>query len=99
MGIKWKDIHFGNSMLTNSIFIGKSKVMKNKPELSVWTDKSEDISNECMYAVACKLKQEQLEGGDGKGYSGYGYEDGSKLIWIAPNHDFKVTPKKEIENE
>ena len=91
MGIKWEDIHFGNSPLTNSIFMGKSKPMKDMPELSVWTDRSKDISEECMYAVACKLKQEQAERKDEKGYSGYKYADGSKLMWVAPNYEVKVT--------
>ena len=99
MGIKWKDIHFGNALLTNSIFIGKSKPMKDMSELSVWTDKSEDISNECMYAMVCKLKHEQSEMKDNKGYIGYEYSDGSKLIWIAPNHDFKVTKTEEGANK
>lgn len=46
MGIKWEDIHIGNALLSNSIFIGKSKTMKDNPNLSIWTDKSKDISIE-----------------------------------------------------
>jgi len=90
MGIKWEDIQIGNSPLTNSIFIGKSKPMKDNPRVSIWTDKSEDMSEDCMYAVYCKLKQEQMERDDGKPYVGYEYADGSKLIWVAPNHEIEI---------
>lgn len=89
MAIKWEDIHFGNSLFTNSIFIGKSKPMKENPKLSLWTDKSKDVSDECLYAVCCKLRQMQEEKAD-KPYAGYKYDDGSQLIWIAPNHEFEI---------
>ena len=90
MGINWKDVHFGNSPLTNEIYIGKSKPMKNRPALSEWTDKSGDVSNECMYAVWCKLRLMQEEKEDGKPYAGYKYEDGSQLMYVAPGHKIKV---------
>ena len=99
MGIKWEDIHFGISPITNSIFIGKSKLMKNNPKVSEWIDKSKDMSNECMYAVACKLKQKELESKDDKGYYGYEYSDGSKLIYIVPNHKIEVTKIEDGGNE
>lgn len=95
MGIKWEDIHIGNSLLSNSIFLGKSKPMKDNPNLSIWTDKSKDISNECMYAVCCKLKQELSERKDDRPYVGYMYEDGSQLIYIAPNHNIEIKNKSE----
>jgi hypothetical protein len=88
MGINWKDIHFGNSPITNEIFIGKSKPMKNNPGLSIWTDKSKDVAEECMYAVCCNLKQIQKD--NGKAYAGYKYEDGSRIVWIAPGHEIEI---------
>jgi hypothetical protein len=84
-GIKWEDIHIGNSLLSNSIFIGKSKPMKDNPKLSIWSDKSKG-----MYAVCCKLKQEQEEREDERPYAGYEYEDGSQLIWIKPNTKIEI---------
>ena len=90
MGIKWDDIHFGISPFSNSIFIGKSKPMKGNEKVSIWTDKSKDVSNECMYAVCCKLKQIQEDKKDGKPYAGYKYEDGSQLVWVAPNHEIEI---------
>lgn len=90
MGIKWEDIHLWVSPITNSIYMGKSKPMKDNPKVSIWIDKSGDISNECMYAVCCKLKQEQEERDDGKAYAGYQYEDGSQLVWVAPNHKIEI---------
>jgi len=93
MGIKWEDIHIGNSLLSNSIFIGKSKPLKDNPKVSIWSDKSKDISDECMYAVCCKLKQEQEERKDGRPYAGYEYADGSQLIWIAPNTEIEIKSK------
>ena len=94
MGIKWDDIHFGQSLFTNSIFIGKSKPIKDNPKISEWIDKSKDVSEECMYAVCCKLRQEQSEREDNKLYAGYMYEDGSQLIWIAPNGKIEITEKE-----
>ena len=88
MSIKWSDIHIGNELLTKRIFMGKSKPMKDNPKVSIWTDKSDDISNECMYAVCCMLKQELEE--NGELYAGYEYEDGSKLIYIPSNRKFNI---------
>lgn len=90
MGIKWEDIHLGNELFTKQIFMGKSKPMKDNPNVSIWSDKSKDVSEACMYAVCCKLKQEQEERKDGKPYAGYEYADGSKLIWIKPNTKIEI---------
>jgi len=46
-----------------------------------------------MYAVCCKLKQEQEERKDGRPYAGYEYADGSQLIWIAPNTEIEIKSK------
>jgi len=48
MGIKWADVHIGTSPLTGNIYIGKTKKDSN---LTVWTDKSKDKTNECVMAV------------------------------------------------
>ena len=74
MGIKWEDIHIGNSLLSNSIFIGKSKPIKDNPKISEWTDRSNDMSDECINAVHHKLKQEQLERKNEKPYCDESYE-------------------------
>jgi hypothetical protein len=90
MAIKWSDIHICCSDFTGAIYIGKLKPMKNRPEISEWVDKSGDMADECMYAVCCKLKGEQEGKEDGKPYAGYKYEDGSQLVWVAPNHKIIV---------
>lgn len=49
MAIKWSDIKLGTSPLTNSIFIGRTKVGKNGME--EWTDRSEDMKQDILKAV------------------------------------------------
>lgn len=73
MGIKWKDVKIGTSVLTNEICLGKVKLDKENPKLGIWTDKSGDKTNEVLVAVfehmVKRMKQE--------GYTGYqldGYE-------------------------
>ena len=49
MSIKWEDVKVGVSPLTNSIFIGKTKVEKGG--LETWTDRSDDKKHEILLAV------------------------------------------------
>ena len=49
MAIKWEDIKVGVSQITNSIFIGKTKVEKDG--LEIWTDRSDDKKHEILLAV------------------------------------------------
>ncbi|NLC39792.1 MAG: hypothetical protein GX763_02620 [Clostridiaceae bacterium] len=51
MGIKWKDVKLGVSPLTQNIYIGKIKPMGGSDGLEVWTDKSEDKTNDVLRAV------------------------------------------------
>ena len=49
--IKWCDINLGVSPLTNKIFIGKSKPVKDRPGVSAWTDRSGDMTDKVIYAI------------------------------------------------
>lgn len=49
MAIKWEDVKVGVSPITNSIFIGKTKVEKDG--LEIWTDRSDDKKNDILLAV------------------------------------------------
>ena len=49
MAIKWDDVKIGNSILTNTIYIGKTKV--DKHGVQCWTDRSGDKTEECVKAV------------------------------------------------
>jgi hypothetical protein len=51
MGIKWENVKLGVSPLTQNIYIGKTKVMSGSDGLEVWTDKSEDKTNDVLRAV------------------------------------------------
>lgn len=90
MGIKWDDVHIGNEVISGSIYIGKSKQMTGVDGVSVWTDRSGDKTDECINAVIQLLKTEQKEG---KGYYGFQFESGAKLVFIEPN--YKIEIKKE----
>ena len=48
MGIKWDNIKVGVSPITNSIYIGKTKKNGDK---ELWTDKSEDRTEEIIKCV------------------------------------------------
>lgn len=47
--IKWQDVKVGASPLTNSMFIGKTK--KDKNGLELWTDRSDDKTQEVLKAT------------------------------------------------
>lgn len=96
MSIKWEDVHFGLSPVTNEIYIGKSKPMKDDSNLSVWTDKSKDVSNQCMYFVSQKLKREWEMDEEENNYVCYEYSDGSRLLWVAPGYGAEI---KQIEKK
>lgn len=63
MGVKWKDVTLGVSPFTNSIYIGKTK--KHKDGLELWTDRSEDKTQEVLKAVMdwfnCRYKYENKD--------------------------------------
>ncbi len=57
--IKWEDIKIAPTGITNRIVLGKTKKLKNGAE--VWTDKSEDKTDEVVGAVADYLLAQMKE--------------------------------------
>ena len=90
MGIKWEDVKLGVSPLTQNIYIGKIKPMGGSDGLEVWTDKSEDKTNDVLIAVVewfIYLKK---------------YEDKSKFSLEANGKEYTVSfsvKDLEVQNE
>ena len=82
--IKWDDVTVGASPLTNSIFIGKSKPMKGNPEVSEWTDKSKDKTQEVLRAVLDWF------------YARYKYDDKDSVELITDGKKYKLTFSIEV---
>ena len=49
--IKWSDVKIGVSPITKTIVIGKSKPIKDHPNMVQWTDSSGDMTREVIIAV------------------------------------------------
>ena len=77
MGIKWQDVEIGISALTNRIFIGKVKPINEK--INEFTDKSGDMTNQCIQAVAQHLRQQCKDEEQFKNGIELCYKDGSRL--------------------
>ena len=55
MGIKWSDIKFGLSPLSNKVYMGKAKDVGNG--VLKMTDKSGDITCQCLQIVKMHLEE------------------------------------------
>ena len=53
--IKWSDIHVGVGAF-GTIYLGKSRPSKEYDGLTVWTDRSGDMTDECLVAVRDHLE-------------------------------------------
>lgn len=56
MGIKWNDIKLGVSPLSNNIYIGKVK--RDTKGLLIFSDKSGDMTKQCVKAVMEHMLQQ-----------------------------------------
>ena len=52
MAINWKNIKIGVSPITNSIYLGKTK---KKGDMELWTEKSEDKTEEIIKCVMAHM--------------------------------------------
>ena len=61
MGIKWDNVKLWVSPLTNSIYIGKTKMTSNNTE--IWIDKSDDKTSEAILCVMEHMLRNKYEKG------------------------------------
>ena len=65
--IKWSDIHVGVGAF-GTIYLGKSRPSKEYDGLTVWTDRSGDMTDECLVAVRDHLEARIQKGKNTTGY-------------------------------
>jgi len=70
--------------------MGLDNIHINNDLIEIKIHINKKIIDDCIEIVSKELEHIQKGRIDGKQYAGCLFEDGSKLIWIAPGHDFEI---------